>query len=63
MVAAPDRRLRVAIVGGGIGGLSLAVGLANEQKKGAKVDFKIYEAAPAFGEIGAGVGCQQALIS
>ncbi|EOD48885.1 hypothetical protein MMC13_008336 [Neofusicoccum parvum] len=42
---------KVALVGGGIGGLSLAVGLL---KHG--VPFHIYEAAPFFSEIGAGVG-------
>ncbi|KAL1311498.1 hypothetical protein AAFC00_001621 [Neodothiora populina] len=42
---------RVAIVGGGIGGLCLAIGLHNHN-----VEFHIYEAAPEFSEIGAGVG-------
>ena len=42
---------RVAIIGGGIGGLALAHGL----KKHPNIDFHVYEAAPAFGEIGAGV--------
>ncbi|RFU26924.1 hypothetical protein B7463_g9431, partial [Scytalidium lignicola] len=40
----------VAVLGGGIGGLCLAIGLL---KKG--VPVTIYEAAPAFSEIGAGV--------
>ncbi|KAH8707114.1 hypothetical protein GQ44DRAFT_777503 [Phaeosphaeriaceae sp. PMI808] len=40
----------IAIVGGGLGGLALAVGLI---KHG--VHIHIYEAAPAFSEIGAGV--------
>lgn len=43
--------ISVAIVGGGIGGLSLALGLL----KHSQIDFQIYEAAPSFGEIGAGV--------
>ncbi|CAK7224587.1 hypothetical protein SBRCBS47491_005602 [Sporothrix bragantina] len=41
----------VAIVGGGITGLALAISL---HKRG--VSFTIYEQAAAFGEIGAGVG-------
>ncbi|KAH8787981.1 mannitol 1-phosphate dehydrogenase [Diaporthe sp. PMI_573] len=40
----------IAIVGGGIGGVALAIGLA-----GRGVPFHIYESAPSFGEIGAGV--------
>ncbi|KAF2687107.1 mannitol 1-phosphate dehydrogenase [Lentithecium fluviatile CBS 122367] len=42
--------LPIAIVGGGLGGLALAVGLL---KHGIKI--RIYEAATAFSEIGAGV--------
>ena len=41
----------VAIVGGGIGGVSLALGLL----KYPHIDVQVYESAPAFGEIGAGV--------
>ena len=41
----------VAVVGGGIGGLSLAIGLL----KHSHIDVQIYEAAPSFGEIGAGI--------
>lgn len=41
---------KVAIVGGGIGGLVAAIGLAK-----AGVSFKIFEAAPSFGEVGAGI--------
>ncbi|UZJ51977.1 hypothetical protein CBS101457_001297 [Exobasidium rhododendri] len=40
----------VALVGGGIGGLSLAIGLHR-----ANISVDIFEAAPAFAEIGAGV--------
>ena len=40
----------VAICGGGIGGLSLAIGLQRHN-----VPFHLYEAASAFAEIGAGV--------
>jgi salicylate hydroxylase len=43
----------VAIVGGGIGGLAFAIGLLQYSSH---ITFHIYEAAPAFAEIGAGVG-------
>ena len=46
--------LRIAIVGGGIGGLACALGLANQQRAGAKIEFKVFEAAAQFKEIGAG---------
>ncbi len=41
----------VAIVGGGIGGLALALGLLKYDH----IDVQVYEAAHTFGEIGAGV--------
>ena len=41
----------VAIVGGGIGGVSLALGLL----KYSHIDVQIYESAPSFGWIGAGL--------
>ncbi|KAH8117594.1 FAD/NAD-binding domain-containing protein [Phellopilus nigrolimitatus] len=46
-----DTGLKVAVVGGGMCGLVVAIGL---RKAGVEVD--IYEAASKFGEIGAGVG-------
>ncbi|CAF9942352.1 hypothetical protein IMSHALPRED_003632 [Imshaugia aleurites] len=53
--------LSVAIIGGGIGGLCTAIALL----KYPHIDVQVYEAAPTFGEIGAGVGigpnAQQAL--
>jgi salicylate hydroxylase len=47
-----DRALRLAIVGGGIGGLCLALGL----RKHPHIDVQIYEAAHKFSEVGAGIG-------
>ena len=53
--------LSVAIIGGGIGGLCTAIALL----KHPHITIQVYEAAPTFGEIGAGVGigpnAQQAL--
>lgn len=48
--AAPPKRFSIAIIGGGISGLVLAVGL---QRK--NIPITLYEAAANFGEIGAGV--------
>ncbi|KXJ96078.1 hypothetical protein Micbo1qcDRAFT_187712 [Microdochium bolleyi] len=48
---APAGPLNVAILGAGIGGLGLAIGLI---KRG--VPVTIYEAAPEFSSIGAGIG-------
>lgn len=49
----------IAVVGGGIAGLTLALNLVKLAKSSAssqpKYTVTIYEAAPAFGEIGAGV--------
>ena len=42
--------LKVAVIGGGIGGLSAALAML---KQG--LDVHVYEAAPRFGEIGAGI--------
>ncbi|GJE93249.1 FAD-dependent monooxygenase [Phanerochaete sordida] len=49
---ANDHKFHIAIVGGGIVGLTFAIAL---HKSGAPVDVDIYEAAPAFGEVGAGM--------
>ncbi|KAK3055863.1 hypothetical protein LTR09_003097 [Extremus antarcticus] len=46
----PKREYSIACVGGGIGGLCTAIGLLHQG-----VPVEIYEAAPAFAEIGAGV--------
>lgn len=46
----PPQPFSIAIIGGGLGGLALAIGLSKQN-----VRIHIYEAAPAFSEIGAGV--------
>jgi salicylate hydroxylase len=43
--------LRIGIVGGGIAGVGLALGLSRHRH----LDVQLFESAPAFGEIGAGV--------
>ncbi|MFP1684403.1 FAD-dependent monooxygenase [Alloalcanivorax sp. C16-1] len=45
-----SEQLRVGIIGGGIGGVALARALG---RRG--IDFHLFEQAPAFGEVGAGV--------
>jgi salicylate hydroxylase len=50
-MSAPDKNISIAICGGGIGGLSLAIGLLRYPH----LSVHIYESASAFGEIGAGV--------
>lgn len=45
-----NKNFEVAIVGGGITGLTLAIALSRRD-----IDVRIYEQAPKFGEIGAGV--------
>lgn len=46
----PSKPFTIAIVGGGIGGLALAIGLHHRG-----IAAQIYEAAPAFAEVGAGI--------
>ncbi|KAK3615416.1 hypothetical protein LTR56_026603 [Elasticomyces elasticus] len=45
-----DRKYSIAVVGGGIGGLCTVIGLLHQG-----VPVEVYEAAPSFAEIGAGV--------
>lgn len=45
-----QKEFEIAIIGGGIAGLTLAIAL---HQRG--VPFRIYEQAPQYGEIGAGV--------
>ncbi|KAL1966024.1 hypothetical protein VTN77DRAFT_4964 [Rasamsonia byssochlamydoides] len=53
-MAGSSSPLRIAIVGGGIGGLSLLLGILKHTSP-ARIKPHLYEAAPAFAEIGAGV--------
>lgn len=46
----PERPFNVAIIGGGLGGISLAIAL-----KTRNIPFTIYEARGSFTEIGAGI--------
>ncbi|PNA29445.1 NAD(P)-binding protein, partial [Pseudomonas sp. MPR-AND1A] len=46
-----DKRLAVGIVGGGIGGVALAVALSRDPG----LDVQLFEATERFSEIGAGV--------
>ncbi|KAF8072155.1 hypothetical protein FPV67DRAFT_1748853 [Lyophyllum atratum] len=48
----PAKKFRVAICGGGIGGLAFAVALS----KYPDIDVDIYEGATKFSEVGAGIG-------
>ncbi|KAF2760925.1 FAD/NAD(P)-binding domain-containing protein, partial [Pseudovirgaria hyperparasitica] len=48
----PQVDVPIAIIGGGIGGLALAVSLTRRN-----VPFRIYEAVSKFSEIGAGIAC------
>ena len=50
----PERRLKVAIIGGGPGGLGAAI----ELEKLSFVDWTLYEKRPTFSEIGGGFTLQ-----
>ncbi|KAM0787333.1 hypothetical protein ACM66B_003422 [Microbotryomycetes sp. NB124-2] len=47
--------LRVAIIGGGIAGLAATTAFLKLKEEGANIQIDVYEAAPVFAEIGAGV--------
>ncbi|GAA5981584.1 hypothetical protein JCM11641_004105 [Rhodosporidiobolus odoratus] len=47
--------LRIAVVGGGIAGLTMALALLKHKQQGANIQLDLYEQAPQFAEIGAGV--------
>ncbi|KAM0755661.1 FAD/NAD(P)-binding domain-containing protein [Meredithblackwellia eburnea MCA 4105] len=52
--------LRVALIGGGLGGLSFAIALLRaKEQHGAPIQFDLFEGAKQFAEIGAGIGMGQ----
>ena len=56
---APEKSLTLAIVGGGIAGLTLTVALLTHCPH---MKVSLYESAAAFGEIGAGVGFEPVMV-
>jgi len=52
-VTQTQRKMKVAVVGGGIGGITLAIALSHSAPH---VEVDIYESASAFGMVGAGIG-------
>lgn len=56
-MASQPKPFSIAIVGGGISGLTLAIGLQKH-----KIPLTIYESATGFGEIGAGVGFEPCFV-
>ncbi|KAK1027443.1 hypothetical protein LTR33_017479, partial [Friedmanniomyces endolithicus] len=50
-MADQQRKIKIAIVGGGIAGLALGAGL----KKKDHINFHIYESVPAYKDVGAGL--------
>ncbi|KAL5119254.1 hypothetical protein ACEQ8H_002741 [Pleosporales sp. CAS-2024a] len=59
MMNSSDKPLSVAIIGGGIAGLTLTIGLL---KHAPHIHITLYESAAAFGEIGAGVGFESVMV-
>ena len=49
--APPDRKIKIAIAGGGIAGLALAAGLAKKPH----LEVHIYEGVPEYKDVGAGL--------
>lgn len=60
-MAIPHNPVQLAIVGGGIGSLTLLLGLLEHISR-EYIQPYLYEQAPAFGEIGAGVVFRSNLI-
>lgn len=54
MSEATLKPLRVAIIGGGIAGLCMALALQQRIEEGADIEYTVYEQSRKFGEIGAG---------
>ncbi|BGP03549.1 hypothetical protein NBRC10513v2_007282 [Rhodotorula toruloides] len=55
MSEATLKPLRVAVIGGGIAGLCMALALQQRIEEGADIQYTVYEQSRKFGEIGAGV--------
>lgn len=50
-IMAEEKALEIAIIGGGIAGITLAMGLLSRN-----INVRVYERGPSFREIGAGIG-------
>jgi len=59
MITTISKPFNIAIVGGGISGLILAIALLNHETP---ISITIYESAAQFGEIGAGVGFEPCFV-
>lgn len=46
--------LKIALVGGGLGGLAFAISCCRAKEEGANIEFTLFEGARKFAEIGAG---------
>lgn len=53
-----DRKIKVAVIGGGIAGLALTTQLVKLRH----LDVHLYESAPQFSEIGAGISLVRMLL-